>query len=90
MANSKVPVATKIPLSPMDGEEFYAVIIREERNEMSWDTMWLFRKGCGVAHLCIEKSADDSTMTVDGIKALDATGYFNENKEMLAEVVEFE
>ena len=35
--------------------------------------MWLFRKGCGVAHFCVETSADNDngTMTSDGIKALD-------------------
>jgi len=48
--------------------------------------MWLFRKGCGVAHSCVETSADnDGIMTPDGIKALDAIGRFDENKEMLLE-----
>ena len=87
MANSKVPVATTIPLVPMDGEEFYAVITQEERSKRKWNIMWLFRKGCGVAHICVETSADndDGTMTPDGIKALDAIGRFDENKEMLIE-----
>jgi len=90
MANSKIPAATTIPLLPLNGEEFYAIVIQEERNAKKWNTMWLFRKGCGVAHFCTEKIADkdDSTMTVDGIKALDEMGQFDENKEMLAEVVE--
>lgn len=90
MANSKIPVAITIPLSPLAGEEFYAVIIQEERNKKTWNAMWMFRKGCGVAHLCLGKIADkdDPTMTVDGIKALDATGKFDENKEMLAELAE--
>ena len=87
MANSKVPVATAIPLSSMDGEEFYAVITQEERSNKKWNIMWLFRKGCGVAHFCVETSTDndDGTMTSDGIKALDAIGRFDENKEMLIE-----
>lgn len=87
MANSKVPVATTIPLAPMDGDEFYAVITQEEKNKRKWNIMWLFRKGCGVAHFCVETSADndDGTMTPDGIKALDAIGHFDENKEMLLE-----
>lgn len=90
MANSKIPTANTIPLSSLDGEEFYAVIIQEERNKRKWNAMWLFRKGCGTAHCCISKIAyiDDPTMTVDGIKALDATGKFDENKEMLAELCE--
>ena len=87
MTNSKVPVAKTIPLSPMDGEEFYAVITQEERSKKKWNIMWLFRKGCGVAHFCVETSADndDGTMTSDGIKALDAIGRFDENKDMLIE-----
>lgn len=87
MANSKVPVATTIPLVSMDGEEFYAVITQEERRKRKWNIMWLFRKGCGVAHFCVETSADndDGTMTPEGIKALDAMGHFDENKEMLLE-----
>lgn len=87
MANSKVPVATAIPLASMDGEEFYAVITQEERSKRKWNIMWLFRKGCGVARFCVETSADndDGTMTPDGIKALDAIGRFDENKEMLLE-----
>jgi hypothetical protein len=45
---------------------------------------------CGVAHLCFEKIADkdDSTMTADGIKVLDAIGQFDESKEILAELGE--
>ena len=87
MANSKVPVATMIPLVSMDGEEFYAVITQEERIKRKWNIMWLFRKGCGVAHLCMENIADNDNviMTQDGIKALDAIGRFDENKEMLLE-----
>ncbi len=90
MANSKIPVANTISLSSLAGEEFYAVIIQEERMNRKWYTMWLFCKRCDVAHLCFEKIAyeDDSTMTVDGIKALDAMGKFDENKEMLAELAE--
>ena len=90
MANSKIPAANTIPLSSLAGDEFYAVIIQEERNKRKWNAMWLFRKGCGVAHFCFGKIADkdDPTMTVDGIKALDATGQFDENKEMLAELGE--
>jgi len=87
MAKSKVPVATAIPLVPMDGEEFYAVITQEERGKRKRNIMWLFRKGCGVAHYCVDANADndDGTMTPDGIKALDAIGRFDENKEMLLE-----
>lgn len=87
MANSKVPVATVIPLVPMAGEEFYAVITQEEINKTKWNIMWLFRKGCQVAHSCVLKIADnnDATMTPDGIKALDAIGHFAENKERLLE-----
>ncbi len=90
MANSKVPVATTISLSPMDGEEFYVVIIPEERNKKKWNIMWLFRKGCGVAHFCMNAMADydDGTMTADGIRALDAIGRFDEDKEILLEVNE--
>ncbi len=71
--NSKVPVGTAIPLSTMDGEEFYVVITQEERSKKKRNIMWLFRKGCGVAHFCVETSAnnDDGTMTPDGIKALE-------------------
>ena len=73
MTNSKIPVATAIPLSTMDGEEFYVVITQEERSKKKRNIMWLFRKGCGVAHFCVETSAnnDDGTMTPDGIKALE-------------------
>lgn len=87
MTNSKVPVAKIISLSPMDGEEFYVVITQEERSKKKWNIMWLFRRGCGVAHFCMETSAvnDDGTMTPDGIKALDAIGRFDENKEILIE-----
>lgn len=87
MANSKVPIARTIPLSPMDGEDFYAVITQEEVSKRKWNIMWLFRKGCRVAHFCVQTSADndDGTMTPDGIKALDAIGRFDENKEMLLE-----
>lgn len=67
-------------------QEFYAVITQEERGIRKWNIMWLFRKGCGVAHSCVETSADnDGIMTPDGIKALDAIGRFDENKEMLLE-----
>lgn len=88
MANSKIPIATKIPLSSLAGEEFYAIIIQEERNKKNWNAMWLFRKGFDVAHLCFENiaSKDDPIMTVDGIKTLDATGRFDESKEELAEL----
>lgn len=87
MTNSKVPIARTIPLSPMDGEDFYAVITQEEVSKRKWNIMWLFRKGCRVAHFCVQTSADndDGTMTPDGIKALDAIGRFDENKEMLLE-----
>lgn len=87
MASSKVPVATTIPLVSMDGDEFYAVITQEEINKKKWNIMWLFRKGCGVAHFCMDKTADsdDGTMTSDGIKALDAIGHFDERKELLME-----
>ena len=87
MASSKVPVATTIPLVPMDGEKFYAVVTQEERGMGKWNIMWLFRKGCGVAYFCVGTSADnnDGTMTADGIKALDAIGRFDETKEMLLE-----
>lgn len=90
MSNSKIPAATTIPFFSMSGEEFYAVIIQQERNKRKWNSMWVFRKGCGVAHFCFGKIADqdDPTMTVDGIKALDATGRFDENKEMLLELRE--
>ena len=37
MANSKVPVATMIPLISMDDEEFYAVITHKEVSESG---MW--------------------------------------------------
>ena len=37
MANSKVPVATMIPLISMDDEEFYAVITQEERIRRSFE-----------------------------------------------------
>ena len=89
MANSKIPTAITIPLSSLDGEEFYAVIIQEEgKNKRKSNNLWLFRKGGGIAHCCFSKIADidDPTMTVDGIKALDAIGKFDENKEMLTEL----
>lgn len=51
--------------------------------------MWPFCKRGAVAHLCLEKIADkdDPTMTVDGVKALKATGQFDQNKEMFAELL---
>ncbi len=87
MANSKVPVSTTISLLPMNGEDFYAVITQEVRCKGKWNVMWLFRKGCGVAHFCMDTIADNDTgtMTLDGIRALDAIGRFDENKEMLLE-----
>lgn len=90
MSNSKIPVATTIPLSPIDSEEFYAVIIQEENKRGKCNNVWLFRKGCGTAYYHTGKMADkdDSTMTIDGVKTLDTMGTFDEIKEMLLEVKE--
>lgn len=87
MAYSKIPLATTIPLSPLGTDEYYAVIIQEERDKKKWNAMWLFRKGCSVAHYCFGKiaSQDDPSMTVDGIRALDMKGEFDVNKELLSE-----
>jgi hypothetical protein len=64
MVNSKIPTATTIPLSSLDGKEFYAVIIQEERNKNKWNNLWMFCKGCDVAYFCTGKIAekDDPTM----------------------------
>lgn len=90
MINSKIPIATTIPLSSLDGDEFYAVIIPEENKRGKWNNVWLFRKGCGIAYYHTGKKADkdDSTMTIDGIKTLDTMGIFDGIKEMLVEVNE--
>jgi hypothetical protein len=87
MANSKTPAATTIPLSSLDGQEFYAVIVQEEKNKKKWNTLWMFCKGCDVAYSCTGKIAekDDPTMTVDGIKALDRAGRFDKCKELMLE-----
>ena len=87
MANSKIPVATTIPLSSLGGKEFYVVIIQEETNKRKWNNLWMFCKGCDVAYFCTSKIAekDDFTMTIDGIKALDKVGRFDECKEIMLE-----
>lgn len=89
MANHKNIIATTVPLSSLDGEDFYTVIIQEERASKLWNTVWLFRKGYEVALCCSSKIAvnDDPTMTVDGIKTMDTLGQFDESKKELAEMV---
>ena len=61
MVNSKIPTATTIPLSSLDGKEFYAVIIQEERNKNKWNNLWMFCKGCDVAYFCTGKIAEKTT-----------------------------
>lgn len=85
MATSKIPFATKIPLTPLNGEQFFAIVIEGHRAKRTTNELWLFREGCGVAlfHSASYSGKDDPTMTYDGIRTLDAVGEFDENKEEL-------
>ena len=88
MANSKTPAATTIPLSSLDGQEFYAVIVQEEKIKKKMEYSWMFCKGWDVAYSCTEKLLKKRRpliMTVDGIKALDRAGRFDKCKELMLE-----
>ncbi|MDF1617319.1 hypothetical protein [Petrocella sp. FN5] len=87
MAVSKIPLATTVPLSLFEEEEFYAVVVNEKNDKRDFNTIWVFRKGCGTALSSISKIAekDDPKMTSDGIRTMDSMGEFDVVKEMLME-----
>ena len=84
----KVPVATTISLVSYSNEEYYAVVIPEDLGKKTFNCLWIFRKGCGMAYCSKSKLSykDDPMLTIDGIKTLDLIGTFDDIKEMLIEV----
>ncbi len=88
MATSKIPYSKKIPLEPFNGDNFFAIVIESNNHGRPINELWIFREGCEVA--LFQSSSfvrnDDSTMTYDGIRALDARGEFDMSKEELCEM----
>lgn len=87
MTNSKTQSISTITLLPIGNEEFYAAIIPEESKRGKFNNLWIFRKGCGIAQYYSGSMAsyEDSKMTPDGIRALDAIGQYDDVKELLIE-----
>ena len=81
-------VAYPIALSSFAKNEFYAVIIPEEKNNRIFNAVWLFRKGCGTALFCSSslQNINNPIITEDGIKALDVDGKYDEIKQMLIDI----
>ena len=85
MANSKIPIATTIPLEPVENEQFFAVVIPEQNLRWKSNGLWIFKVGCGAALMAVSHRGDDPTptLTVDGIRTRDIMGEFDHIKEEL-------
>lgn len=91
MANSKIPIATTIPLEPVENEQFFAVVIPEQNSRWKSNGLWIFKVGCGAALMAVSHRGDDPTptLTVDGIRTRDIMGEFDHIKEELLGMRQF-
>ena len=85
--NNNIGLYTKINLKPIAEEEFYVCILPEETRLGYTYDVWVFRKDYGIAYHAFGVGEKDSaTMSVEHIKELDDTGYFDTIKEELYEL----
>ena len=83
--NKKYIPADTIPLQPVSGESFYAIVVARKGETREYRDLWIFRQESGTALLAFSKiyHKDDPETTYDGVRALDAMGRFDDVKDNL-------
>ena len=83
MSDSMIPAAATIPLKPLNGTAFSAIVILSAFDGQLCYGIWVISHsyGIGMESFAIPANGDTSVASIEGIKKLDSNGYFDPIKE---------